>query len=287
MNAPRLSPRASDASLHDELVQRIDSGGLELPLLNETAANVMTLCADPTCDARRLAELIQRDQALAGHVLRVANSVAYAPSEPIVSLQQAVSRMGLMVMRDIALAVAIKGKVFSAPGHEADIRELWLHSASAGAWAKEIARLRRRNVEGAFLTGLMHDVGKPVVLQAAVDIFLEAEREVDAATLHAWLDQHHTQVGAQLLGYWSMPDWMQSATLWHHEPERAPDDAVEVASTVCLADLLSHWSLADGKASEDILRHHPVLARLSLYSDDLDELLARREHVSLVSKALL
>lgn len=278
--------RTFDTDIQQELVRRIESGQLELPLLNDTAAKVMTLCSDPACDARRLAELIQRDPALAGHVLRVANSAAYAPSEPIVSLQQAVSRMGLTVMRDIALAIAVRGKVFCAKGFEAELKALWIHSATSGAWAKEIARLRRRNVEGAFLSGLLHDVGKPVVLQAALDLFAEAKRAVDAAALHRWQDAFHTTVAAQLLKHWSMPEWMQSSALWHHEPERAQGEDAEVAATVCLADSLAHWSAADGKTSEVEVRHHPVLCRLNLYAEDLDELMARRDQVDLISRAL-
>jgi HD-like signal output (HDOD) protein len=114
MSTPRSAHPATDDALHGELIERIDSGSLDLPLLSDTAAKVMELCGDASCDARRLAELIQRDQGLAGHVLRVANSAAYAPTERIVSLQQAVSRMGLTAMRDIALAIAIRGKVFIA-----------------------------------------------------------------------------------------------------------------------------------------------------------------------------
>ncbi len=279
MTSPRLS-------VHDELAQRIHSGALELPLLSDTASQVMALCGDASCDARRLSELIQRDPSLAGHVLRVANSVAYAPTERIVSLQQAVSRMGLSAMRDIALAIAVKSKVFTAPGFEPEIRELWIHSIGAAAWAKEIARLRRRNVEGAFLAGLMHDIGRPVVLHAALDVLREAREPVDRTTLRAWLDEMHTEVGSMLLERWSMPDWMQAATRWHHEPALAPDDAAETAAIVSLADHFTHWAQGDGRASEAAIRSHPSLARLSLYADDIDELFARREQVSTVSRAL-
>ena len=64
----------------------------------------MSLCSEETCDAARLAELITHDQALAGHVLGVSNSAAYAPKEPIVSLQQAVSRLGSDTVCEIAMA---------------------------------------------------------------------------------------------------------------------------------------------------------------------------------------
>ena len=86
------APPSRETEIRARLVQRIAERRLELPLLPQTAADVMTLCNDTSCDAVVLSALIQRDQALAAHTLHVSNSAAYAPREPIVSLQQAVSR---------------------------------------------------------------------------------------------------------------------------------------------------------------------------------------------------
>ena len=62
-------------------------------------------------------------------------------------------------------------------GRERRIKTLWAHSAAAGAWAREIARLRRMNVESAFLIGLMHDIGRPVLLQLVSDLARELQGE--------------------------------------------------------------------------------------------------------------
>lgn len=293
MSAPSSNPPTSSTTstssigageLRVEIEKRIKSGALQLPILPQTAVDVLAVCGDSSCDAQRLAELIQRDQALAGRALSVANSTAYAPLEPIVSLQQAVSRLGFRAMCDIAVAVALKGKVFKLEGQEARIRQLWAHSALAGAWAKEIARARRRNVEGAFLCGLLHDVGKPVVLQAAIEVLHAARARMDEGLLDELGHEFHARVGAELLLKWKLPEWMVVAGLHHHDPDNAGEH-VDLARTTSLADLLAHASTRPDPAADDVLKKHPLLADLSLYGDEFQALLARRDKVKSVARS--
>ena len=176
MNPTAPTPELPD-KLRDLFEQYVAAGRLELPFLPTTATQVLGACNEGSCDARELSELIQTDQSLAGHVLRIANSAAYAPLEPIVSLQQATSRLGMQTMCEIALAVSMKGRVFKVPGYQTKVRAMWVHSAMAGCYAKEIARKIRHNVEGAFLCGLLHDVGKPVVMQGFLDILKDMTTE--------------------------------------------------------------------------------------------------------------
>ena len=84
----------------------------------------MAATQDDSCDARRLSRMIHRDAALAGHVLKLANSPLYAPTVPIVSLQQAVSRLGMKKIREMALVAACQAKVFRVPGQDARVRQL-------------------------------------------------------------------------------------------------------------------------------------------------------------------
>ena len=215
------SDLAAFDALRAELLERVASGTIDVPLLPQTASQVLASCNETACDSRHLANLIQRDPALAGHVLSVANSAAYAPREPIVSLAQAISRLGFRVICDIALAVALKGKVFTVKGREDRVRTMWGHSACAGAWAKEIARARRKNVEGAFLCGLLHDVGQPAVLQASLELFAKHHREPDEGVLDAWTIEFHAKVGALMLERWNFPQWMAASVRHHHAPEAA------------------------------------------------------------------
>jgi putative nucleotidyltransferase with HDIG domain len=249
---------------------------LELPVLPDTAARVLALCQDERSDLRELASLVQRDQTLAAHVLRVSNSVAYAPKQPIVTLQQALGRLGLSTVCDIAIAVAMKQRVFQVAGYEARMRELWRHSALAAGYAQEVARLLGRNPETAFLAGLLHDVGMPIVLSAALDA--SKEKKILPATRlefeHAML-AFHCRYGTELARRWGLGPWVEAAIADHHDPFSARVLREDV-TIIALADLLAEWAGAEDEAAEPELA---VFAALPLREDERRSLIESRARV--------
>ncbi len=266
------------------LIERLNSGDLQLPMLPDTAAAVLDACRSENSGVRQIADLMQRDPALAAHVLRTANSAAYGASHPIVSLAQAVSRLGLTLVGEITLAAIMKGRIFRVPGYDSEVRAVWLHSVAAAAWAREIARLRRQSVEGAFLCGLLHDVGRPVLLQEVLDLWPNLENPPNPIEITALVDELHATVGAALVKRWSLPQWMSTAIAWHHNYRSAPEHADEVMTTV-LADQLAHWSLEDDVDTES-LKGSLVIGELNLYPEEFVELLTEREHVLAIAMAL-
>lgn len=94
------------------LAQQVAEQSLSLPMLPAVANEVLALTQAETTDAARLSQVMHRDPALASNVLRVANSAAFVGQVPCASLQQAVSRLGLQRVTEIALALAVKGSVF-------------------------------------------------------------------------------------------------------------------------------------------------------------------------------
>ncbi len=257
---------------------------VDLPMLPESAARVVALCDDDDADARDLEAVLERDPSLAAYVLKVANSSVYASTEPISSLQQAVSRMGMATVRNLALTASLHGRVFDVPGHSKLVADVWIHCAVTAMFAREVARKLRRNVEAAFLCGLIHDVGRPIVLQTA----LRAARTHATLTqeqLATAMDAYHESVGARLVGVWGLADWTAAAVAHHHEPDRAAPYETEARITR-LADLLAHWALTPGSGPEDFPVTDAVVIDLNLYAEDMEELLDLREHVILAAEAL-
>jgi putative nucleotidyltransferase with HDIG domain len=269
---------ATAHELETEVERRLTTGPLELPMLPTVATQILAGGLNESADIRALSELLQRDQALAGHTLRVANSAAYGASTRIQTIQQALFRIGLAQMREIVIAVALQSRVFRADGHPDFVAELWRHSALAGLCAKEIARKLRYNVEGAFVCGLLHDVGKPVVLTLLFEASTRAKTSVSRETCVDILGRHHAAVGRTLAEGWALPEQVVASIAHHHTPEAAAQHAL-AANVTCLANLLAHAVLATPEASEtaaDTLRTHPVCGALNLYPEDVDALLERR-----------
>lgn len=261
-----------------DLLEYIESGKLELPMLPTVVWEVIELTSGSDVDARKLSAIIHRDQALASHLLRIANSPAYKPVMPIVSLQQAVSRLGIRTLGEIAFAVSLQTRVFEAPGYEANIRLLWHHAVSTAAYAREIARMRRSNVESAFLCGLLHDIGKPILLQALIDRQKTTQVVIDPAAIPGLLDAHHTYVGSLIAEAWALPSQVTESILYHHEaPEGlSHPDAVRITR---FADVLSYHLLMPEMCDDESLRRHPAVVALNLYPDDVETLLGKSEAV--------
>jgi putative nucleotidyltransferase with HDIG domain len=279
MLAAALEATGGGDALRAAVAHRLATGELTLPLLPRVASQVVTLVGSAKADANRLAELIHRDPALAGQVLRIANSPAYMPRMPIVSLQQAVSRLGLNAVTEIAFAASVQSGVFRVPGYESVLNQLWRHALASGAFAKEIARVRRLNVESAFLCGLLHSVGKPTLLQLVTDVAQSRASRVGPILLVALLDELHTLVGVRIAEQWCLPKPVVAAI--EHFVDYAKAGAFrQEAMITFLADRLATHALEPTHFSgDDGFRDTPAIADLNLYPDDVTGLLARRDKV--------
>ena len=260
------------------LVERIDKDRIDLPVLPQVAGRVMALAGDPSADAARLSALIHQDQALAAHVLRVANSPAYMPRTPIASLQHAVAMLGVNQLSEIAVTVSLKSGAVKIPGHEADIRQLWRHALASGAYAKEIARMRRYNVENAYLCGLLHAVGKPVVLKAVTTIAADMHISLDPGAITSFLDSYHARVGILIASEWTLPSQVAEVIAYYWVYEQTPSHKQEAMMT-CLADRLATHLLVADSFDDNTLRDHSVFADLNLYPNDIDALLGLKEKI--------
>lgn len=273
-------------SLRNAFAARI-SGKLELPLFPDTAARVMEACREESCDLKTLADLITHDQSLAAHVLRVANSAAYAPREPIVSIQQAIARLGVTLVCDVVVAVSLKGRVFSVPGYQVRLRELWMHSAATAAYSKEIAALLREETESIFLCGLLHDIGMPLAMQIFCDLM--RDRGVGPllpSMVEAVMAEYHRELGATIAQRWGLGSSIGAAIRFHHDPMKAGIHQREVLVTA-FADELAYWALDDRRGNDDFPSEHTWASALGLSTGNVLTLLDKRARVLAVTEAFL
>lgn len=271
--------------LEQSLIHKIETGEIELPLLPQAASQVMALASDPAADAAKLSALIHQDQALAAHVLRIANSPAYMPRSPVASLQHAVAMLGMTLLSEIAFTASLKSGAFKVAGHEDEVRRLWRHSLASGAFAKEVARMRRVNVESAYLCGLLHEIGKPVVLRTATTLAQTECGTVERTTLLGWIDGYHSRVGTLIAEKWGLPKQVATAIQYYDDYEHADSFRQECLLT-CASDRLASHMLSPQEMSDESLRTQPVFPELNLYPNDIDELLTKKDQVLAVVNAL-
>lgn len=267
-----LQPSAARAFLSESL-----AGPQNIAPLPRVCAQLAELTAQQATDASQLARLIQSDAALAGELMRVANSPALRPRSSIVSLQQAVSWLGVAEVRNIAMAVMLRGEVFTAPGHEPESEELWREAWLAGLWAKEIARERRKHVESAFLAALMHRTGAALALKILSGFESQQRTVIDAKTFSDLVVEFERRFGRLLMSTWRLPDDVQDAASdWRDYRKSSHSD---LAGTVHAAHLFATHTLHPQLLDEQLVLDDAVFEQLGVFPDDRRLMLAKREHV--------
>jgi HD-like signal output (HDOD) protein len=245
--------------------------------LPRICAQLAELTAQEAVDAAQLARLLQSDPVLAGELMRVANSPALRPRAAIVSLQQAVSWLGVAEVRNLAMAVMLRGEVFSAPGHELESEQLWREAWLASLWAKEIARERRKHVESAFLAALMHRTGAALVLKILAHHERGGRTAMDARTFADLVVEFEAAFGRLLMSNWRLPDDIQDAASEWRSHRSSPHG--DLAGTVHAAHLLATHTLQPELLSEELVIESPVFEQLGLFPDDRKTMLAKRDRV--------
>jgi HD-like signal output (HDOD) protein len=284
MTAP--SPAGTEGHVDQILRAAIADQTLTLPPLPQIAVEVMRITrddprTDEECDASaaELARLIQRDVSLAGQVMRVANSALYARRTPVVTLSQAIAWLGVREIRNIAYAAAVQSQLFNSSYFRREMAEIWRESVITALFAQEIARLKRRNVESAYLCGLLHRVGYAVMLSRMGTAALEHQLSIDAMTVMRYAAEHEARVGAHLAANWHLPLSVASAIAHWRNPVDAGHARIEVME-VALARQISDELRAPGAGGElpDSMLG-PVsrwMDDLSIYPDELFTIMAQR-----------
>ena len=279
--APPAAPRAAVLAhpLHAILVKRIEAGTLDLPLLPRITGEVLAKCSDPNCVAKEVAKAIESDPTLTAHVLRVANSAAYAPEQPVTSLELGIMRLGLDTVKDITVTVAMRGRLFKGNDMKEHALYIMQHSALTAAFARDIASL----VPGvdpslASLAGLLHDIGRPALRQACQDIADELTEETPDEIIFGCLAEYHDDVGGKLVVDWQLPEVIGWAVAHHHATDGmdAEDESTTLALVIHLADELAKWAHNEDAERPSDLRESPVLTTLGISQDAFDRLLLGR-----------
>ena len=178
----------------------------DLPPMPHIAAQVISKLSEPDSTARDIHDLMQKDQALAARVLKVANSPYYGASRSISTLRDACMFMGFDAIRSLIMTAVLKGMFSSVSLSE---KLIWEHTVGAGLAARTIGEeVSFQRKDEAYLAGLMHDVGKAALLLRSPAVMREIMQEVynDGADFFEvelrTLGFTHTDVGQMIADKW-------------------------------------------------------------------------------------
>jgi HD-like signal output (HDOD) protein len=270
------------AAVRDHLDACIRQERLRLPMLAEAVSEAMEMCNAPDTSADDISNVIHRDQNLAGQVLRAANSPLVGSPTPTLSLQQALTRLGLRQVVEIVLTASLKASIFESKRHAPLMTYLWQHAVATGCFVKDIARARHDRGQGYFVCGLFHNVGKPMVLNALATFETTLAEPIIETDILLAMNEYHIAVGGALADSWNLPTQVVESVLYYHDYTEAPSYR-NVATMVNLASQLAAFLVCTDEpavpADAEDLARMPVCRELGFSANDVDGLLARLERI--------
>jgi HD-like signal output (HDOD) protein len=223
----------------DPLLDAILASGVKLPTLSGTALRVHALAANEQTGPAELAAAVGRDPVLTGEFIRVANSPVFRTRTPARSVKTAITLLGRT--RTLALIASNTLRMQFAGVAPKAVQAVWTDSVAVAeaAYRAALASRLRSLADLAYLAGLIHDAGIPVLLHRFPDqvaAFEAAMHDLDAAALamDAAVGADHAAIGSMVARNWKLPPEVSVAIGLHHHPDKIEQVEPHAASLAIL-----------------------------------------------------
>ncbi|MFC1821231.1 HDOD domain-containing protein [Thermodesulfobacteriota bacterium] len=260
-----------ERSIIELVEERLENDGITLPVFHRMAIKIQQIMCREDYGARDIARVIQRDQALASYVLKVANSAFYAGLSPVKTITDATVRLGAKSIANLVM-VATQKQAYSSKRKEFRqwMDQLWSHALSSAVGSRWLAHHLGLNkiAEESFLAGLLHDIGKLLLLRIIEDLreTQSIHKSITNPVILDILENMHCQQGERLMRHQNMPDVYCQVVANHHVEDIAPDNVI--INLVRLANLACA-KLGVGLKHEPELMLSTTVEAMNLMANDL------------------
>jgi putative nucleotidyltransferase with HDIG domain len=236
--------------LANERIQKVVCNVKNLPTLPQTYQALVKELQRKDCDIENLVGIIRNDSAVSTKVLQMVNSAYFGLDEPVADITQATMYLGVENLKSVVLAVEIAGECFKELRSRFDLDKYAIHAMRVGGLSEKFAKtleLKQKDTQCAFTSGLLHDIGKLVMLQHFDELYLSHETSAMSVPDTAHTEKRelekfgvsHSELGASLVGIWGLPPMIVHAVAYHHHLDQLPQDQLLFPAIVHVANAVA------------------------------------------------
>ena len=231
--------------LANEELKRQIANVPSLPTLPTTSTRLLQALASETVSLDTVAQIVAEDVGMTVKILQMVNSAFFGLPTHVDSPARAVSLLGIETVKALVLTAGVFEQFKIMPLESMSLESVYSHSMSVGVTAQKIARrlkLDKRIADDAMLAGMMHDIGKPILLmhfrnELSTALQIAAEQNISLHTAEERImGVSHAEIGAYLLSLWGEPDSTVEAVLQHHHPSRSKSNCINALTMVHIAN---------------------------------------------------
>lgn len=238
---------ALGARLTNESLRTLIAGIRTLPSLPHLYQELVAAMGSSTASTDVATRIISQDMAMVSKLLQVVNSTFFGLRRTISSPAHAVALLGIDSVKALVLSVQVFAQFEGSKWPPIPLETMWKHGLITGTSARDIAKsqdIGPLGVEGAFMAGLLHDIGLLVLSTNFPEQYgevlanLHNERLSVCDAERAVFKASHEDVGAYLLGLWGVSDAIVEAVAFHHHPRERSHEGFSLLAAVHVANAL-------------------------------------------------
>jgi putative nucleotidyltransferase with HDIG domain len=230
--------------VEESVINAIQENRLELPNLPLVAARALAMLGRDDFSFAQIATLIETDPIVAARLVRLTHSAAFASLSRFDSVLTCLTRLGAEELRLFLVETAVHHVLESRDPCIAQMcRDLWRHSLAVAILSRDLATaVHALHPDAAYLVGLLHDVGRPVLAATLLD----AEQRLLGTRTQRWImpsawlniiSGKHRSVGAAIANKWGLPEPVAHAI--RDSAAYDTGDRFATVNVVLLADTLA------------------------------------------------
>ncbi len=220
-----------------------------LPSLPAVALRVVELARESEPDFGEICQVIRSDPALAGKMIKTVNSALFGLSGQVSSIELAVSKLGINLVRSLVLSFSLAEESSRTPDPYGTLKQFWQAALSQAVFAEALAERDPDNDPAVFfLGGLLQSIGILAFLRIVPEEYETHVVETSsfpcvAASERRYFGFTHVEVGEQIWKRWGLPSDVVHAMATHQsfiEPDDTPNGR-ELATALQAANLFSRY----------------------------------------------
>ncbi len=231
---------------------------------------------DPISAITDVVGIIEEDAVLSTKILSMANSAYFATPTEINNLTTACSRLGMRALANIANTMASANQYRTTnPIARKLMQSLWQHAIVTAHCAEAIARKLKIETTTTFIAGLLHDIGKVVMVDVITHKYTGPTGRLKESPdiLAKAIEPFSSIVGLHVIQHWKLSPELFFATLFAQCPEIMPHEACapEIHCVHLASDIAEAKGYGIGNPDDFNLENHPSLEALGFSQDELDD----------------
>ncbi len=258
--------------------------GLEIPPCPAVLAGLADEMRQPEVNAERIVALISRDVALAGGVLKIANSPLFRSGDPLTSVAQALTVLGLKNVFNMVINELLRKTLMSS---ELPLRmdRFWDSAAYSARVSAELAGIvPGTSQDAAYSFGLFHDCGMPILMRRYAD-YKDTLQQANQAGIRVFTDcedqrhgTNHAVIGYLIARNWGLPETMTQAVLVHHDysifanDSHLPDETLALVAINFIAERVTGMHLRANDDYDWLRGKDAVAAFLGMSEQEIGDL---------------